>query len=236
MEEQLQELITQQGDRKSRMNEASKKWKLNNKDKNKQKNREYQEAFRKRNKVIVEDPAHVAYPEVVINKEIYIEPEQIEIEPINYDPVEVIKKYKSITTLYDGLIYGLYMLLEPRGLDYHSIKITDEENFDILNDENYLCRLDNDCYFIFNKYTGYAKTGKQVIICPKTLYELLEAYLNDCEIDVNDYLFYSKNRRKIAITPSLFASHIKRTFKNIYGIDGITTKILKQNYMEYNKN
>jgi len=231
MEEQLQELIIQQDDRKARMAEASKKWKLNNKDKNKQKNREYQEAFRKRNK-IVEDPAHVAYPEVVINKEIYIEP----TETINYDPVEVIKKYKSITTLYDGLIYGLYMLLEPRGLDYHSIKITDEDNFDKLNEENYLCRLKNDCYFIFNKYTGFAKTGKQVIICPKTLYELLEAYLNDCEIDVNDYLFYSKNRRKIAMTPSLFASHIKRTFKNIYNIDGITTKILKQNYMEYSKN
>jgi len=145
---------------------------------------------------------------------------------ISFNPVSINEIINTPVNFKDSkskLIYGLYMLLDaPRRLEIRSLKLTNNQNINELNDYNYLIITDDVYTLVFNDYKTFKTFKKQTFAISKQLKDIIDVYCKDFNITVGDYLLQSN---KGYISEAVISKLIKTTFNKIYNYPITNTDI-----------
>jgi DNA-directed RNA polymerase subunit L len=145
---------------------------------------------------------------------------------ISFNPVSINEIINNPVNFKDSkakLIYGLYMLLDaPRRLEIRSLKLTNNQNINELNDYNYLIITDDVYTLVFNDYKTVKTFKKQSFTISKQLKDIIDVYCKDFNITIDDYLLQCK---KGYISETVIAKLIKTTFNKIYNYPITNTDI-----------
>jgi hypothetical protein len=133
---------------------------------------------------------------------------------------------KGLETLKDDkkrrLIFALYTLQAPMRLDYRNMRITNQTNKDLLQDEytNYLITSTKPMKFIFNDYkTSRAYKQKEIEIKDDLLNNIIDEYIKINKLKQGDYLLSQKEDKRKQIDQGNFSTLIKETFYKVYNIN-----------------
>jgi hypothetical protein len=140
----------------------------------------------------------------------------------NYDIDILLENIKKLDRQLHKLLYALYVFTPPRRNEYQNIYIV-----------NYKAKLDKDknyillnkkypTHFVFNNYKTADKYGSQKIEIPTELAKIIYNYIKENKLKSGDKL--------ITISVNNYIQNIKKAFKIVYGIDGITTRWLRISY------
>jgi hypothetical protein len=143
----------------------------------------------------------------------------------DYDIDTLLENIKKLDKPLHKLLYALYVFTPPRRNEYQNIYIV-----------NYKAKLDKDknyillnkkypTHFVFNNYKTADKYGSQKIEIPTQLAKIIYNYIKENKLKSGDKL--------ITISINNYIQNIKKAFKIVYGIDGITTRWLRISYATY---
>jgi len=150
------------------------------------------------------------------------------------DAVKIITDYDKDTLLANvdkldkplhKLLYALYVFTPPRRNEYQNIYIVNYKA-KLDKDKNYI--LLNKKYpehFVFNNYKTADKYGSQKIDIPAELAKIVYEFIKEKKLKSGDKL--------ISLSVNNYIQNIKKAFKIVYGIDGITTRWLRISYATY---
>ncbi len=137
----------------------------------------------------------------------------------DYSDDTIIKNMDLLDNLLEKLIYGLYMLLPPRRLEYINVFLT-TKSAKIDNNKNYIILTKRfPSHFIFNNYKTKKTYGSQHIDIPIALGEIIHNYIKINKLK-SGYKFIDLNHNK-------FIKLTKNIFKKIYNIDNMTNRWLR---------
>jgi len=143
----------------------------------------------------------------------------------DYDNDNIIANMDKLETPLEKVIYGIYMLIPPRRLEYvNMFIISNSSRFD--NDKNYIVLTKKfPTHFIFNDYKTSNTYGSQNITIPSQLGKIIYNYITNNKLKSGD--------RFIGLNYNQFIKLTKDTFKKVYDIDGITNRWLRISYATY---
>lgn len=137
----------------------------------------------------------------------------------DYSEDTIIKNINQLDNLLEKVIYGLYMLLPPRRLEYINMYITTKSS-KIDNNKNYIVLTKRfPSHFIFNNYKTSNTYGSQNLDIPPQLGKIIYNYIKINKLKSGD--------KFIDFTYNKFIKLTKSVFKKIYDIDNITNRWLR---------
>jgi len=143
----------------------------------------------------------------------------------DYDKDALLANVDKIDKPLHKLLYSLYVFTPPRRNEYQNIFIVNYKS-KLDKDKNYI--LLNKKYaehFVFNNYKTADKYGSQKIDIPPELAKIIYNYIKENKLKSGDKL--------IILSVNNYIQNIKKAFKIVYGIDGITTRWLRISYATY---
>ena len=143
----------------------------------------------------------------------------------NYDKDALLENVDKLDKPLHKLLYALYVFTPPRRNEYQNIYIVNYKSR-LDKDKNYI--LLNKKYpehFVFNNYKTADKYGSQKIDIPPELAKIIYNYIKENKLKSGDKL--------ITLSVNNYIQNIKKAFKIVYGIDGITTRWLRISYATY---
>ena len=143
----------------------------------------------------------------------------------DYSDDVIINNIQKLDTPLEKLIYGLYMMLPPRRLEYLQMYIT-TNSAKIDNDKNYVVLTKRyPSHFIFNNYKTCFTYGSQNINIPTELRKIIYNYIKVNKLKIGDKFIEMNYNQFIKLT--------KNVFKKLYDIDGITNRWLRISYATF---
>jgi len=140
----------------------------------------------------------------------------------DYSDDTIIKNINQLDNLLEKLIYGLYMLLPPRRLEYINMYIT-TKTAKKDSDKNYIMLTKRyPSHFIFNNYKTSNTYGTQHINIPTELAKIIYNYIKFYKLKSGDKFIDLNHNQFIKLT--------KNVFKKIYNIDNMTNRWLRISY------
>lgn len=140
----------------------------------------------------------------------------------DYNENIIINNMDLLDTELEKVIYGLYMLLPPRRLEYLEMYVT-TNTAKIDNNKNYIILTKRyPSHFIFNNYKTSKTYGSQHINIPTSLGKIIYNYISINKLKSGD--------KFIQVTYNKFIKLTKSVFKKIYDIDNITNRWLRISY------
>ena len=143
----------------------------------------------------------------------------------DYDKDALLANVDKLDKPLHKLLYSLYVFTPPRRNEYQNIFIVNYKSR-LDKDKNYI--LLNKKYpehFVFNNYKTADKYGSQKIDIPPELAKIIYNYIKENKLKSGDKL--------IILSVNNYIQNIKKAFKIVYGIDGITTRWLRISYATY---
>jgi len=143
----------------------------------------------------------------------------------DYDKDALLANVDKLDKPLHKLLYSLYVFTPPRRNEYQNIYIVNYKS-KLDKDKNYI--LLNKKYpehFVFNNYKTADKYGSQKIVIPNELAKIIYNYIKENKLKSGDKL--------IILSVNNYIQNIKKAFKIVYGIDGITTRWLRISYATY---
>ena len=143
----------------------------------------------------------------------------------DYDKDALLANVDKLDKPLHKLLYALYVFTPPRRNEYQNILIVNYKS-KLDKDKNYI--LLNKKYpehFVFNNYKTADKYGSQKIVIPNELAKIIYNYIKENKLKSGDKL--------IILSVNNYIQNIKKAFKIVYGIDGITTRWLRISYATY---
>lgn len=143
----------------------------------------------------------------------------------DYDKDALLANVDKLDKPLHKLLYSLYVFTPPRRNEYQNIFIVNYKS-KLDKDKNYI--LLNKKYpehFVFNNYKTADKYGSQKIDIPPELAKIIYNYIKENKLKSGDKL--------ITLSVNNYIQNIKKAFKIVYGIDGITTRWLRISYATY---
>ena len=143
----------------------------------------------------------------------------------DYDKDALLANVDKLDKPLHKLLYSLYVFTPPRRNEYQNIFIVNYKSR-LDKDKNYI--LLNKKYpehFVFNNYKTADKYGSQKIDIPPELAKIIYNYIKENKLKSGDKL--------ITLSVNNYIQNIKKAFKIVYGIDGITTRWLRISYATY---
>ena len=143
----------------------------------------------------------------------------------DYDKDALLANVDKLDKPLHKLLYSLYVFTPPRRNEYQNIFIVNYKSR-LDKDKNYI--LLNKKYpehFVFNNYKTADKYGSQKIVIPNELAKIIYNYIKENKLKSGDKL--------ITLSINNYIQNIKKAFKIVYGIDGITTRWLRISYATY---
>ena len=143
----------------------------------------------------------------------------------DYDKDALLANVDKLDKPLHKLLYSLYVFTPPRRNEYQNIFIVNYKSR-LDKDKNYI--LLNKKYpehFVFNNYKTADKYGSQKIDIPPELAKIIYNYIKENKLKSGDKL--------ISLSVNNYIQNIKKAFKIVYGIDGITTRWLRISYATY---
>lgn len=145
----------------------------------------------------------------------------------DFTPETIVSNMDKLNNETEKVIYGLYMFQRPRRLEYGTMIIIDNENYDKEVKNNYLVLDPTDGepkYFFFNDYKTQKTYGAQFIPINQTLKDYIKNYIIENNLKVGDkFLKYNENYMSCVI---------KNIFKKVYG-DDITLNYIRRSHATY---
>jgi hypothetical protein len=146
----------------------------------------------------------------------------------DYSEETIMKNMDKLDTPLEKVIYGIYMLIPPRRLEYVNMFIT-TNSAKIDENKNYLVLTKRfPTHFLFNSYKTSQTYGTQNITIPAELGKIIYDYISTNKLKSGD-LFIKMNHTQ-------FIKLIKKVFKKVYHIDGITNRWLRISYATHISN
>ena len=146
----------------------------------------------------------------------------------DYSDNTIMKNMDKLDTPLEKVIYGIYMLIPPRRLEYINMFIT-SSSAKIDENKNYLVLTKRfPTHFLFNSYKTSQTYGTQNITIPAELGKIIYDYISTNKLKSRD-LFLNMNNNQ-------FIKLIKNTFKKVYGVDSITNRWLRISYATHISN
>ena len=146
----------------------------------------------------------------------------------DYSEETIMKNMDKLDTPLEKVIYGIYMLIPPRRLEYVNMFIT-TNSAKIDENKNYLVLTKRfPTHFLFNSYKTSQTYGTQNITIPAELGKIIYDYISTNKLKSGD-LFIKMNHTQ-------FIKLIKKVFKKVYGVDGITNRWLRISYATHISN
>ena len=143
----------------------------------------------------------------------------------DYSEETIMKNMDKLDTPLEKVIYGIYMLLPPRRLEFIQMYVT-TNSARLDDDKNYLVLTKRfPTHFIFNNYKTSDTYGSQNITIPTPLRKIIHDYITSNKLKSGD--------KFIGLNYNQFIKLIKDTFKKVYGVDGITNRWLRISYATY---
>ena len=146
----------------------------------------------------------------------------------NEDKSKIITDYSDETILnnmdkldnpLEKVIYGIYMLMPPRRLEYINMIITTNSK-KLDDDKNYLVLTKRfPSNFVFNDYKTSDTYGSQNIVIPTELRKIIYDYISSSKLKSGD--------KFIGLNYNQFIKLTKSVFKKVYDVDGITNRWLR---------
>jgi len=137
----------------------------------------------------------------------------------DYSEDTIIKNMDLLSSDLEKVIYGLYMLLPPRRLEYINMYTTTKSS-KIDNNKNYIVLTKRfPSHFIFNNYKTSYTYGSQNLDIPPQLGKIIYNYIKINKLKSGD--------KFIDFTYNKFIKLTKSVFKKIYDIDNITNRWLR---------
>lgn len=144
----------------------------------------------------------------------------------DYSDDTIMKNMDKLDTPLEKVIYGIYMFIPPRRLEYINMFITTNSNTKLDKDKNYIILTKRfPTNLIFNSYKTSDRYGTQNISIPTQLGKIIYDYISTNKLKSSD-LFLNMNHTQ-------FIKLIKKVFKKAYDIDGITNRWLRISYATY---
>jgi len=143
----------------------------------------------------------------------------------DYDKDALLKNVDKLDKPLHKLLYALYVFTPPRRNEYQNIYIVNYKT-KLDKDKNYI--LLNKKYpehFVFNNYKTVDKYGSQKLNISPELAKIIYNYIKENKLKSGDKL--------ITLSMNNYIQNIKKAFKIVYGIDGITTRWLRISYATY---
>ena len=146
----------------------------------------------------------------------------------DYSDDTIMKNMDKLDSALEKVIYGIYMLIPPRRLEFINMIITTNSRR-LDNDKNYLVLTKKfPTNFIFNNYKTSDTYGSQNIAIPPPLGKIIYDYIKTNKLKSGDRFLNMNHNQFIKIT--------KKVFKNVYDIDGITNRWLRISYATHISN
>ena len=143
----------------------------------------------------------------------------------NYDKDTLLANVDKLDKPLHKLLYSLYVFTPPRRNEYQNILIVNYKS-KLDKDKNYiLLNKKFPEHFVFNNYKTADKYGSQKIVIPNELAKIIYNYIKENKLKSGDKL--------ITLSINNYIQNIKKAFKIVYGIDGITTRWLRISYATY---
>ena len=140
----------------------------------------------------------------------------------DYSDDTIMKNMDKLDTPLEKVIYGIYMLLPPRRLEFIQMYVT-TNSARLDDDKNYLVLTKRfPTHFIFNNYKTSDTYGSQNITIPTPLRKIIHDYITSNKLKSGD--------RFLKMNYNQFIKLIKGVFKKVYDIDGITNRWLRISY------
>lgn len=140
----------------------------------------------------------------------------------DYSDDTIMKNMDKLDSPLEKVIYGIYMLIPPRRLEYINMFIT-TNSARLDDDKNYLVLTKRfPTHFIFNNYKTSYTYGCQNITIPEQLGKVIYDYITSNKLKSGD--------RFLKMNYNQFIKLIKGVFKKVYDIDGITNRWLRISY------
>ena len=146
------------------------------------------------------------------------------------------RKKKRYFTLYmQYMVAVLYTRLPPIRLNYHKVKITEDDNFDEDDNKfypyNYILVKNGSIALFLNDYKNISKMGKMKLDYPKEVTDVVikwVQYLKDNN-HRHDYLIFSTKGENKLFSANAFGQYLNRIFKEYLKKD-ITVNTLRHIY------
>ena len=143
----------------------------------------------------------------------------------DYDKDALLANVDKLDKPLHKLLYTLYVFTPPRRNEYQNIFIVNYKS-KLDKDKNYiLLNKKFPEHFVFNNYKTADKYGSQKIDIPPELAKIIYNYIKENKLKSGDKL--------ITLSINNYIQNIKKAFKIVYGIDGITTRWLRISYATY---
>ena len=143
----------------------------------------------------------------------------------DYDKDALLANVDKLDKPLHKVLYSLYVFTPPRRNEYQNIHIVNYKSR-LDKDKNYiLLKKKYPEHFVFNNYKTADKYGSQKIVIPNELAKIIYNYIKENKLKSGDKL--------ITLSINNYIQNIKKAFKIVYGIDGITTRWLRISYATY---
>lgn len=137
----------------------------------------------------------------------------------DYSEETIMKNMDKLDTPLEKVIYGIYMLMPPRRLEYINMFIT-TNSARLDDDKNYLVLTKRfPSNFVFNDYKTSDTYGSQNITIPTELRKIIYNYISSNKLKSGD--------KFIGLNYNQFIKLTKSVFKKVYDVDGITNRWLR---------
>lgn len=144
----------------------------------------------------------------------------------DYSEETIMSNMDKLDNPLEKVIYGIYMLLPPRRLEFINMFITTNSNTKLDDDKNYLVLTKRfPSHFIFNDYKTSDTYGSQNITIPTPLRKIIHDYITANKLKSGD--------RFLKMNYNQFIKLIKDVFKKVYNVNGITNRWLRISYATY---